>query len=81
MYYICIYNYNKYTNYFSFSLLNTVVWIEYTRAQLRIKGCPLPFRKAVENFNDRVNFVKDSSSACVVRSLNVVNLFPRLSAS
>ena len=37
-----------------------------TASRLKLKSSPLTLRQAVESYNERVKFVQDSSSACVV---------------
>ena len=40
--------------------------IDLTATRLKLKSSPLTLRQAVESYNERVKFVQDSSSACVV---------------
>ena len=39
---------------------------EVTRLQLKVKGTPITLKQAVKSYNERVEFVQHSSSACVV---------------
>lgn len=39
---------------------------ELTRLQLKVKGTPITLKQAVDSYNERVEFVQHSSSACVV---------------
>ena len=48
---------------------------EITGVQLKNKDTPITLRQALESYNERVEFVKHSSSACVVSSCELLLCF------
>ena len=49
-------------------LIRILLSTEITSAQLKNKKAPITLRQALESYNERVEFVEHSSSACVVSS-------------
>ena len=49
-------------------LIRILLSTEITSVQLKNKRVPITLRQALESYNERVEFVERSSSACVVSS-------------
>ena len=49
-------------------LIRILLSTEITSVQLKNKRAPITLRQALESYNERVEFVERSSSACVVSS-------------